>query len=225
MSTPHIRGPRRWLWVVGAAVVVALIGVGVAVGVNLGRGGTQPAPEPTTASPAPQTPSTPATSAPPTVAGVDGCLGGDSRSPQAVLDAQKAAPQTPEGAVSFVIAFARWGAQKPVVPSAEIAELDGAATTVENFAGSFDTLGNVDVPQFNLTSVNGFYRVESFTETTAKVTLMMPLVINDAIDPTLNFMPTYDVEWTERGWVVVASSSEPDREKLRTTGSAIPGGC
>lgn len=225
MSTPHIRGPRRWLWVVGAAVVVALIGVGVAVGVNLGRGGTQPAPEPTTASPAPQTPSTPATSAPPTVAGVDGCLGGDSRSPQAVLDAQKTAPQTPEGAVSFAIAYARWIAQKPTVPAAEQEQLRGVVTDPTQLAADVASFENAEFAQFHITSSNGYYRVESFDDTTATVTLMLPLVVNNAVDPTLRLTPSTVLQWGDAGWMIAGEADTPGRDSLATNGVTIPGGC
>ncbi|EIC06681.1 hypothetical protein HMPREF1529_03061 [Microbacterium sp. oral taxon 186 str. F0373] len=218
--------PRRqlWLWIAAAATVLVI--VAAAVGLSLANGPRDDAgPQPGQSTQPSTTPSAPASSAPPAAAGVDGCLGGDSRSPQAVLDAQAKAPHTPEGAVSFAITFARWGTQKPVVPDDEIARLDGVVITASNFAESVKTLSKLEQAQVHVTSLNGFYRVNTFTTDRVELTLMLPLVISGAIDPTLNFMPSYVVEWTERGWVITGGTDVTDANTLRTTGVAIPGGC
>lgn len=226
MSTqPTSRRRPLWPWLAaGVAVVVLVVAGVVGLGMIYGPrdGGADPVPTATTR---PTTPSASATSAPPAAAGVDGCLGGDSRSPQAVLDAQAAAPHTPEGAVSFAITFARWGTQKPVVPDDEIAQLDGVVITSENFAESVKTLNQLEQPQLYVTSLNGYYRINTFDADRVELSLMLPLVIAGAIDPALNFMPSYVVEWSDRGWVITGAPDVDDANTLRSTGVAIPGGC
>ena len=216
---------RLWLWLAAAAVAVVVIVAGV-VGLSLANGPRDDAgPGPVQSTGPTATPSAPASSAPPVAAGVDGCLGGDARSPQSVLDAQSRAPHTTEGAVSFAISFARWGTQKPVVPDDEIAQLDGVVITASNFAESVKTLSKLEQAQVHVTSLNGYYRIDTFTADRVELTLMLPLVVSGAIDPTLNFMPSYVVEWTERGWVITGGANVADANTLRTTGVAIPGGC
>ncbi|MCZ4069084.1 MULTISPECIES: hypothetical protein [unclassified Microbacterium] len=226
MSTPTTAPRRRWVWVAVIAAAAILVAGGIGLGVFLGsRGDNTAAPEPPAQPTTPQTPSTSATTSPPAVAGVDGCLGGDSRGPQAVLDAQAAAPQTPEGAVSFAIAFTRWIGQKPVVPAEEVALIDGVASVAPNLAQSAASAEKVDASQFYLTSLNGYYRVDSFTDQRVDLTLMLPLVLQGAIDPTLNFMPSYGVVWTDNGWAIEDGEFKDDANTLRTTGTVIPEGC
>lgn len=227
MTDAQPAGQRRlWLWIAAGVAVVLVVAAGiVGLGMIYGPGDdADPQPSATVGGPT-STPAPTVTSAPPASAGVDGCLGGDSRSAQAVLDAQAAAAHTPEGAASFAITFARWGAQKPVVPDDEIAQLDGVVITAENFAASVKTAGQAEQAQFHVTSLNGYYRIDTFDVDRVEVTLMLPLVVSGAIDPTLNFMPSYVVEWTGQGWVITGGSAVEDANTLRTTGVAIIGGC
>ncbi|WP_417512536.1 hypothetical protein [Microbacterium sp.] len=208
---------RRWPWyVLGVAVFVIVAVVGLVLFTPRG--------DAPVATPRPTTPSTSSTT-PPAVEGVDGCLGGDARAPQTVLDAQEAAPQTPEGAVSFVAAFSRWAAQKPAAPADEVAQLDGIVSTLPDLAGDVASADQFQAAQFRVTTLNGYYRIESVTDTSVVVTLMLPLVINEAVDPTLRYMPSVEVEWTGKGWVIVDNVDTPDKTSLPTTGVAIPGGC
>lgn len=224
MSAQPASGRRRlWLWLAVAAAAVVVV-VAAVVGLGMMYGPRDAAPQPGEST-RPSTPSTPATSAPPAVAGVDGCLGGDSRSPQAILDAQAAAPHTPEGAVSFAITFSRWLAQKPAVPSSEIDVIDGVASAAPNLAEAAASAAQFSGSQFYVTSLNGYYRINTFTADRVELTLMLPLVVSGAIDPTLNFMPSYVVTWTERGWTIEDGVDVDDANTLRTTGVAIVGAC
>lgn len=226
MSTPTTAPRRRWVWAAIIAAAVLLVAGGIGLGLVYGGRGAEPAPQSPAEPTNPQTPSTPASTSPPALAGVDGCLGGDSRGPEAVLEAQAAAPRTPEGAVSFAIAFARWFGQKPVVPDEEIAQLDGVAVRdVPNLAQAAASAADVDAAQFHVTSLNGYYRIDTFDEGRVELSLMLPLVVQGAIDPTLNLMPAWVIEWSDRGWVLTGSSDVEDVNTLRTTGVAIPGGC
>lgn len=209
---------RRWPWFVLGAVVLVIVAVVGLVLFSL----RDRSPE---ASPSPSAPSTPSMSAPPAVEGVDGCLAGDARAPQTVLDAQEQAPQTPEGAVSFVATFSRWAAQKPVVPADEVAQLDGVVSTLPDLAGDVASADEFEAAQFHVTTLNGYYRIETVTDTRVVVTLMLPLVINEAVDPTLRYMPSVAVEWTDRGWVIVENVDTADKTSLGTTGVAFPKGC
>lgn len=210
---------RRWPWyVLGAAVFVIVAVVGLVLFTPRG--------DAPVATPRPTTPSTSSTT-PPAVEGVDGCLGGEARAPQTVLDAQKAAPQTPEGAVSFVTAFARWIAQKPAVPIEEISLIDGRASSMPNLVDKVESFANAEIAQFHATTMNGYYRVESVSDDLMRVevTAMLPLVINGAVDPTLRFTPSVAVEWSEAGWVIAEDLDAPNKDSLPTTGIVIPGGC
>lgn len=223
MSTqPTAPRRRRWPWFV---LIAAVLVVAAVVGLGLFYG-AQNDPDPI-ATPRPSTPSTPATTAPPAAAGVDGCLAGTARAPQTVLDAQKAAPRSVDGAVSFVLTFERWAAQKPTAPASEIAQLDGVVWTAGDLAADVGSYEEFQAAQFNTTTMNGYYRVESFDEEVSQVelTVMLPLVINNAIDPTLRLTPSVIVEWTDRGWVIVGEGTATDKDSLPTTGVPIPGGC
>lgn len=216
---------RLWLWLAAAAVAVVVIVAGV-VGLSLANGPRDDAgPGPVQSTGPIATPSAPASSAPPVAAGVDGCLGGDARSTQSVLDAQSRAPHTTEGAVSFAIAFARWLAQKPAVPQDEVTLIGSTASRIPNLAEVAASAAKVDASQFYVTSLNGYYRIDTFTADRVELTLMLPLVVNGAIDPTLNLMPSYAVVWTEKGWVIEDGLSVKDANTLRTTGVPIPGAC
>lgn len=225
MST-RTASPRRrlllWGGIGAAGILVAVAGV---VGLNLVYGsGDAPHSQPATSTPVPT--ATPAVTDRPSIAGgVNGCLGGDSRSPQAVLDAQASAPHTPEGAVSFAIAFSRWLAQKPAVPQSEVALIGSTAARVPNLAEVAASAADVDAAQFHVTSLNGFYRIDSFTDDRVELTLMLPLVVAGAIDPTLNLMPSTAVVWTDKGWVIEDGTDVKDANTLRTTGLPIPGAC
>lgn len=222
--------PRRrlWPWLLGA--VAAAAAAVVVLVLVYGRPGTPPASTaPPLATNPPQTAAsaTPAPTATATAVGVDGCLGGDSRGPQAVLDAQKAAPRTPEGAVSFAIAFYRWAAQKPVVPDSEISQLENTVwqPSAGELGESVRSLEGFNAAQFHVTSVNGYYRIDKFTDDRVELTLMLPLIAGGAVSPSQRLAPSVAVQWSDRGWVIAGDIESADRDTLQTTGVAVVGGC
>lgn len=96
---------------------------------------------------------------------------------------------------------------------------------IPNLAEVAASAAQVDASQFYVTSLNAYYRIETFEADRVELTLMLPLVISGAIDPTLNLMPSYVVVWSDQGWVIEDGMSVDDANTLRSTGVAIPGGC
>lgn len=160
-APPDPRPPRgpvpRWAWVLIAFLtIVATVAIVVAVtGSDDGDDNTAPA------SSAPPSPG------PEQVA--DGCLGGVTDLDQAILDAQRRAPLTAEGAAEFTATLLRWAFQTPAPPrQAAIAPqiLAGDATDkARRLSGTIDPEGTTSSFDFS----DGRYYVESFDGSTAVV--------------------------------------------------------
>lgn len=215
MATPQRQNPRRRLWiagVVGAALVLALVAVTV---YSLTRPPSDQQTQPTVA------PATP-TQAP---TGVDACLGGASPTAESLLAAQTAAPRTPEGAVSYAAAFARYALQIPTPTDADtVATTNGLSSDWWARWSESGTSWTGPNP-LSVTTVNGSYRVDSFTPDEATVSLVLPWVVDGAISPSRTFEPSITLQravsggWTVTDLQSAASSTSPGE------GTPFSGGC
>lgn len=206
---------RPWLAGGGALVLVAAVVLGVIYGAR-GSGET---PDPTPTGDA----STPAL----TGTGVDACLGGPDLTAEQLFTAQRDAPNTPEGAVSYAASFIRYVLQFPLP-----ADIDDAASWNSDLSAEWwsDYEASMEswtgpIP-FNVTTVNGAYSVQSYTPDSAVVTLSLPMVADGAIS-SKTFVPTVTLGQTVAGtWTVtgVDNSAAEDAAKLSNS-TDFTGGC
>lgn len=163
----------------------------------------------------------------PTRTGVDACLGGPDLTAEQLFTAQRDAPHTPEGAVSYAASFIRYVLQLPLP-----ADLDEAASWNSDLSADWWSSFEASMQSwtgpnpFSVTTVNGSYSVQSYTPESATVTLSLPMVIDGAIT-SRTFVPTVTLSQTVAGnWTVtgVDNSAAEDSSKL-TNSTDFTGGC
>ncbi|MBT2486934.1 MULTISPECIES: hypothetical protein [unclassified Microbacterium] len=228
MNTTTPRPPLpRWVWVVGGAIVAAAIVVGVVLWAQRptdpDAGPTPGATGGTTATPGTDTET------------VTGCLA-EGQGIDMLLTTQESAPQSEAGAVEFATAQMRWTKQWPW---ASFEEFETA--NVETWAGGqpidraqYDAMvagpnassGIVpDGTPFHLTSVVGRWYVDAYDGDTAQVTIGLAFVIGEAVSPLYRSVGTYNLEWTENGWVTKGTETKHTVEEAFDLGDPYTGGC
>lgn len=217
MSTNSNRPKRRlWPWLVGGGALVLV--VAIILGVIYGaRGSGTPDPTPTDAT------STPA----PTGTGVDPCLGGPDLTAEQLFTAQQDAAHTPEGAVSYAASFARYVLQIPAPADADQAA-SWSSLSSEWWSMWADSASTWTGPNpLSVTTINGTYRVLSYTPDEAIITMELPWVIDGAVSSSKTFVPTVTVRWMVAGnWSVVElDSSAADNPATLTDSTEFTGGC
>jgi hypothetical protein len=216
---------RKWPWVLVAVVVIAAI---IALLVAHFVAPTTPTAGHTHTPPS----STPIAIADPAPTG---CLGGPQRNAAMVLSAQKAAPDTSNGAVDFAAAFTRWIQRYPYPTSSEaalvqkdvLAQKSFTSNLVEYLAGKPDLSGGI-VPSsetYYMSTVPGVWAVESSSSTKAVVTIGTAFVANGAVSPTLRSSITVTTEWQDGSWHVADVAGTQTTEKLFANGHQFSGGC
>jgi hypothetical protein len=203
--------------VAGLVVVLALVG-----GVSTWYQGNPP-----TGQPAPKINEPTATAA----AVPNGCMAGSSNDAARLLQAQKDAPHSQDGAVGFAAAVLRWIAQYPR-PSAQdgntVAEsilAKGATGTIADLAAnmaSAKTLPGVNSGSLNFSE--GRYMVEEATPDMVRVTVGGAEVQNGKLT-NQNIASTFTMVWESGVWKVRSDGTERSLEELFTEGSAFSGGC
>ncbi|MEZ3162202.1 hypothetical protein AB1K54_16940 [Microbacterium sp. BWT-B31] len=194
-------------------LVVAII-LGVIYGA---RGSGTPDPTPT------DNASTPA----PTGTGVDACLGGPDLTAEQLFTAQQDAAHTPEGAVSYAASFARYVLQIPAPADADQAA-SWSGLSSEWWSRWADSASTWSGPNpLSVTTINGTYRVQSYTPDEAIITMELPWVIDGAVSSSKTFVPTVTVRWMVAGnWSVVElDSSAADDPATLTDSTEFTGGC
>jgi len=217
MTTTERQSPRRrWIWITAAAAgALLLVGAGTGIGIYAASrpsGDPQATPQPTTSTPA--------------VAGVDACMGGAKLTADAVIDAQLSAPRTPEGAVSYAAAFARYTLQIPTpTDSGAVASTTGLGVDWWSH-WSESGLSWTGPNPVGVTTVNGSYRVDSFTSDEAVITLTLPWVIDGAISPSRTFEPTLTLSRSAAGtWSVSDMGSTGSGTASSAADTPFTGGC
>lgn len=203
MAISRDQAPRKrlLLTVAIAAIVVAIAAVIFSVYLATRTPDATAVPAPTSDS------TTPA----PTGAGIDACLGGEELTANAIFTAQRDATPTPEGAVSFAAAFARYALQIPApTDAAELASWTGlSAEWWSRWEASAQSWSG---PQpLGVTTVNGGYRIDAYSPDEAVVTLELPWVVDGAISPTRTFVPTVTMQRTVAGtWSITNVDNSGD---------------
>ena len=211
--------------ILGAVLVVVLVGVAFLLGQRSGV-----APEPVAATeqvqsavPPTPVPSTAASPTPsPTVATPGGkivigpssgtasvCKGGSGTDVSVVLDAQKDSPITPEGAVEFSAAALRWALKWPAPSDAEfeIAEKQLFASDADEKVTSLQGLYKEFQPNYTSSVIDlatdGRYHIDSVNEDRVIVSFFYRLVQTPASDEPFHTVNTVTVRATEKGWQLV----------------------
>lgn len=214
MSTTERQSrPRRWVWIVSGITVVVVILAAIGV-YSLTRTQEETRTQPTTET------ATPSTSPD----GVDACLAGQNVNSQTLIEAQSSAPRTPEGAVSYAAAFARYALQIPTPTDADaVATSNGLGS--EWWARWSDSADAWTGPNpISVTTVNGSYRVDSFTPDEATISMILPWVVDGAISPSRTFEPSITLERAVAGsWTVTAMDASAQQSNGATT--PFRGGC
>jgi hypothetical protein len=212
------RALPRWAWIVaGLVVVLALVG-----GVSTWYQGNPP-----TGQPAPKINEPTATAA----AVPNGCMAGSANDAAGLLQAQKDAPHSQDGAVGFAAAVLRWIAQYPR-PSAQDGNTVAASILAKGATGTIaDLAANMasakTLPGVNSGSLNfseGRYMVEEATPDMVRVTVGGAEVQNGK-RTNQNIASTFTMVWESGVWKVRSDGTERSLEELFTEGSAFSGGC
>lgn len=216
-TTDARRGFPRWAWfVVGAVVVVALVG-GVAAWYQVDPKASGPAAAPAATNGAAAIP--------------NGCLAGPSNEAAGLLKAQKEAPHSEAGAVGLAAAVLRWIAQYPRPSVADGATVStallakGATGTVANLAANLAAAKTLPgVTSGSLNFADGRYVVEEATPDMVRVTVGGAEVRNGK--PTeQKIASTLTLTWEDDVWKVRSDGNERPLDDLFATGSAFSGGC
>ena len=222
---------RRGLITGIAIAVVVTAAAAVVVGVLANR---TPAPTAHTSVPPASSPtSSPvASDAPPT-----GCLGGTSRDAAMVLAAQKAAPHNSTGAVEVAAAFTRWSHQYPY-PSAEDAKKvedavmsasvpESSRDLVGFFAGNPNASGGTvpDNTPYYFSTVDGVWRVDSYSDAKTVVSIGAGVVINGALNPSAEVGSTFTFVWEDGRWRLSNEAAPESTDTLFASGQPFTGGC
>lgn len=221
MTTDSAPTPRRrgLLIVAIVAVVVAVVAIGLSIYL-VSRGGGDAAPTPAPTSDV----ETPA----PTGTGVDACLGGADLTADSVFSAQQEAAQTPEGAVSYAAAFARYVLQIPAPADAsELASWTGLSS--EWWSRWAESAASWTGPTpLTVTTTNGGYQVQSYTPDGAIVTVELPWVVDGAISPNRTFVPTITMQRAVSGnWTITQVDSTGGADSATSLSDRVDfvGGC
>lgn len=222
------KAPRRkWPWIVGGA---ALVGAALVAALSTGQLDFVPAENPG-AAPAPSSSANHDDPAP------TGCLGGTAKDAAMVLAAQKAAPHSSNGAAEVAAALVRWAYQYPYPSEADsdaVSETliaSSAPSTFPAFSEFFASGPNVsgglvdDGVPYSVSTVPGVWNLESYSESTAKVTIGGGLVEEGALSPTLKVSATVTLDWEAGGWKLVGIQGTRTTESLYSVGTPMTAGC
>ncbi|MDJ0379093.1 hypothetical protein [Cryobacterium sp. PH31-L1] len=222
---------RTWPWIVGAAILVGALIIAGAVYYGSQAGTATPTAEPTI----PVTSSTPSPSTPPVEAEPTGCLGGEARDAAMVLAAQKAAPQTTNGAVDFAASFVRWIQRFPYPSADDAAAVGGSAMARDSvmsdlpgyLSGQPDLSGGVVGPgvAYYMSTIPGVWNVESAAGDRVEVSIGTAFVIDGALSPTLNSAITVVTVWEDGNWKIFDADGNRSPESLYSVGQPFTEGC
>ena len=226
MSTQAPTTRRRWPWIVVAIVVV--VAIIVLLVVHFAGGTSTPIASPTSSHS--KSSSVPASDPSPS-----GCLGGARRDATMVLNAQKAAPRTSNGAADMAAAFVRWIQRYPYPSASDASEIQSGVLAKKSFttnlvtylAGKPDLSGGI-VPageNYYMSTVPGVWNLESSSASKTVVTIGSAFVINGAVSSTLRSSITITETWQLGGWHIANVAGTRSTEQLFSIGHPFTGGC
>ncbi|TPW78044.1 hypothetical protein [Schumannella soli] len=233
MTATSPRPRRRILWILIAAVAIIALAIAAAVIAGTIRASESDptiAPTDTSASPKPSASAT--ADAEPT-----GCLGGDTRDADMLLAAQKAAPHTSNGAVEVAAAAMRWMYQYPVPSDDQIASASpklfasSASAQFRDLSAAYAKTSNPSAgvvengKTFYISTIPGVWHLESYTDTTATVSVGGGYVVDGELSPQLRFATTSTWKWEDGSWRLESGEFKRAVDDLYSIGTTFTGGC
>ncbi|MDY7544574.1 hypothetical protein QN345_01705 [Cryobacterium sp. 10I1] len=230
-------GRSRWPYVIAAALVVAVVAGGIAYSAAQ-PGGTSTAVasnEPSTSAPA--TAGTSGAGDADNGAAPTGCLGGQDRTADMVVAAQKSAKHTSFGAVEVAASIYRWLWQSPHPAAAEANAVSAgimaksANDSFKNLAASYSAAPDMTggkVPEgtpYHLSTTNGLWSISEGSDgDQVKVNLAAEYVINGELSSSKVAVISMTMIWEADSWHLL-SGGTPDQDKLAAGGNRFTGGC
>lgn len=227
MTVTSIAPRRKWPWIIAAIVIVAaLIIAAFVLGAARNSTGAADAKPNTTGSASP-------------AAGPDaeptGCLGGTERTAATVLEAQRRAPHSSNGAVEVAAAFTRWIQRFPY-PSAEDADVvsrevlasKSFTSDLPNYLSAAPDLSGGIVPQgttYFMSTIPGVWHLESSAGDKAVASIGTGFVIDGELSTTLRSSITVTLVWQGGKWKIADAVGQRTTENLYSVGSAFTKGC
>lgn len=157
------------------------------------------------------------------------CLGGSSDLNSAVQYAQANAPLTGTGAAEFAATLVRWTNAAPDPTPAQKKPLFPKLVTSESLPSFPDVPSENPVAgvQSAATAVGGYYRVDSATPTSARVSLVMPLSVAKPGQATESrtIWGTYSLSAVDGVWRLSGIPVTADRASIESTGQRFQGTC
>ncbi|MFC4245062.1 hypothetical protein ACFOYW_16970 [Gryllotalpicola reticulitermitis] len=227
-------GRSRWPWVIGALVLAVIIAGVVVFTTTRGTGHPAAAAPPTvtvTPTPTPSVDESGASDEDPT-----GCLGGPNYDATSVLTAQKAAPDTQDGAVEVAAAFYRFWFQYPYASVAQQKQVATALRSSSSPAAMWTPTTNANTgdnptksvlpagTHFTMSTVNGLWRATSTSNGELIVDLAAGYVVDGALSPTKVGVLGFYMKWENGAWKVV-EGHVVDQQALAADGTHFIAGC
>lgn len=217
------RGFPRWGVVVLAAILVLAAIVGVSIWYQ--RNPSQSTVVPVSSAPA----------APTAVAGGEfpnGCLAGKDTSVDALIAAQKKAPQTEAGAVGLAAAFMRWATQYPFPSTTDGEKLLATMASTQADPSILQIPSNIaqNKPRDGWASggvsfAEGRYLVENSSQDRVIVTVGGQRIKNGLPIPDNKVLGTFALVWEENVWKLQSSLEARTDQNLFVDGTSLAGGC
>lgn len=151
-----------------------------------------------------------------------------------VLSTIAGAPHTSNGAVEFAASITRWLYQRPVPTAGDVERVqEGAVSSsaadsdiAAYYASNPEMVAGLGTTQpFYLSTAPGVYLLESFTPTSATVTIGTGIVLDGALAASRQQSATISAEWTTDGWRLTDIRGTRDVGSLFTAGTPFTGGC
>ena len=166
------------------------------------------------------------------VGGVNGCLAGTDVTTVAMLNAQRTAPHTQQGATALSAVILAWMMQIPRIPAAEGTE---AMKTLMASNAASDLLDQprqlasatfpTDLKTGRISFVNGKYVIESATADEVRVSVGGSAVYNGQRADSDTWAMTFDLLWEGGMWKLKNNDKAPDVGTTQQSGTAFTGGC
>lgn len=168
-----------------------------------------------------------------------GCLGGEERTPQMVLTAQKKAGHSAFGAVEVAAAIFRWGYRYPYPNASEVRDLRpvfsaGRADALEKqFISSYERSGYVAPPggdvaagtSYYLTTANGVWTISSDSTSDRVISsIQLHYVVNDSYSTSKTVAVTVVLQWSNARWRL-ADLRSTDPAQVTAGGTSFTTGC
>lgn len=235
---PYNRPPRSRLpWVIAGILLVIVLVVVAAWWGSANAGDDEAAP------PVSETPTPSESEAEPTATGVDGpdddlttrptgCIAGNGRDADMLLEARELSPQTANGAVEFAAAVLKFTYRYPYPTKDELRAIEEMYADDYDLISAYDTEPTIapDVAPagtpIQATMVGGAWYLHDFSEDRAEITIAYFWEIDGVRDGSIARASNVVLQWGDHGWMMTRQGDNQLRsQEVLDLGSAFAGAC